>query len=212
MFGGSWGSTLALAYAEAHPERVTELVLRGIFLFDQYEIDWMYKEGGASQVYPDKFDEFIAPDSRGRARRPRRGLSQAADQRRQGRAARRRQGVEQVGRRHRHPAARAPTTIEHFTSPDVAVAVARIENHYMANHGWLEEGQLLSDATKLKGIPGVIVQGRHDTCTPPVARRGSSSRPGPRSSCNIIPDGGHLFSEPGILDGLVRATDRFAGL
>jgi proline iminopeptidase len=100
--------------------------------------------------------------------------------------------------------------VEHFTSPDVAIAVARIENHYMANHGWFEEGQLLRGAGKLSGIPGVIVQGRHDTCTPPMAAW-KLKQAWPEVELNIVPDAGHLFNEPGILDGLVRATDRFAG-
>jgi proline iminopeptidase len=210
VFGGSWGSTLALAYAETHPERVTELVLRGIFLFDQYEIDWMYKEGGASQLYPDKFEEFLAPISEGErsdlVEAYRKRLTSADKD-------------EQLG------AAKAwskwegdivtllpsPSTIEHFTSPEVAVAVARIENHYMAAHGWLEEGQLLEGAKMLRGIPGVIVQGRHDCCTPPIAAW-KLKQAWPEVELNIIPDGGHLFSEPGVLDGLIRATDRFAGL
>jgi proline iminopeptidase len=81
----------------------------------------------------------------------------------------------------------------------------------MANHGWLEEGQLLRDAGKLKGIPGVIVQGRHDTCTPPVAAW-QLKQAWPEVELNIIPDAGHLFSEPGNLDGLIRATDKFAGV
>jgi proline iminopeptidase len=89
--------------------------------------------------------------------------------------------------------------------------VARIENHYMANHGWLQEGQLLEGAKKLKGIPGVIVQGRHDTCTPPVAAW-RLKQAWPEVELNIIPDAGHLFNEPGNLDALVRATDRFAGV
>jgi proline iminopeptidase len=210
VFGGSWGSTLSLAYAEKYPERATEIILRGIFLFDQYEIDWMYKEGGASQVYPDKFAEFLAPipeDEHG-------DLVAAY--------ARRLTGDDKAAQLE---AAKAwskwegdivtllpsPSTIEHFTSPDVAVAVARIENHYMANNGWFEEGQLLRDAAKLKGIPGVIVQGRHDTCTPPAAAW-KLKQAWPEVELNIIPDGGHLFSEPGVLDGLIRATDKFAGL
>ena len=101
-------------------------------------------------------------------------------------------------------------TEQHFTDPAVAIAVARIENHYMANHGWLEEGQLLRGAVKLRAIPGVIVQGRHDCCTPPVAAW-ALKQAWPEVELNIVPDGGHLFSEPGVLDGLVRATDRFAG-
>jgi proline iminopeptidase len=210
VFGGSWGSTLSLTYAETHPERVTELVLRGIFLFDQYELDWMYKEGGASQVYPDKFEEFIGliPEAeRGdlvEAYRKRLTSSDKDEQLRAAKAWSKWEGEIVT-------LLPSPSTIEHFTSPDVAVAVARIENHYMANHGWLEEGQLLNGAKKLRGIPGVIVQGRHDTCTPPVAAW-KLKQAWPEVELNIIPDGGHLFSEPGVLDGLIRATDRFAGL
>jgi len=89
--------------------------------------------------------------------------------------------------------------------------VARIENHYMAANGWFEEGQLLKGAEKLRGIPGVIVQGRHDTCTPPMAAW-KLKQAWPEVELNFIPDGGHLFTEPGVLDGLVRATDKFAGL
>jgi proline iminopeptidase len=208
VFGGSWGSTLSLAYAQTYPERATELVLRGIFLFDQYEIDWMYKEGGASQVYPDKFDDFLAPIPEGErsdlveAYRRRLTSDDADEQLRAAQAWSKWEGdiVTLLP---------SPETIEHFTSPEVAVAVARIENHYMANHGWLEEGQLLKGAEKLRGIPGVIVQGRHDTCTPPVATW-RLKQAWPEVELNIIPDGGHLFSEPGNLDALVRATDRFA--
>jgi proline iminopeptidase len=208
VFGGSWGSTLSLAYAETHPERVTELVLRGIFLFDQYEIDWMYKEGGASQVYPDKFAEFLAPipeDERGdlvEAYRKRLTSDDKAEQLAAAQAWSKWEGdiVTLLP---------SPSTIEHFTAPGTAVAVARIENHYMANHGWLEQGQLLEGAKQLRGIPGVIVQGRHDTCTPPMAAW-TLKQAWPEVELNIIPDAGHLFSEPGNLDALVRATDKFA--
>jgi proline iminopeptidase len=209
-FGGSWGSTLALAYAQTHPERVTELVLRGVFLFQQYELDWMYKEGGASQLYPDKWDEFVSviPEAE-------RGgdLIEAFAKRLTGS-----DSAEQLS------AAKAwskweadivtllphPEVVEEFTGPDKAIAIARIENHYMANNGWLEEGQLLRDAGKLKGIPGVIVQGRHDCCTPPIAAW-QLKKAWPEVELNIVPDGGHLYNEPGVLDGLIRATDKFAG-
>jgi proline iminopeptidase len=211
VFGGSWGSTLSLAYAITYPERVTELVLRGIFLFNQYEIDWMYKEGGASQVYPDKFEEFVAiipQDERGDlvdAYRRRLTSDDKAEQLRAAQAWSKWEGdiVTLLP---------SPETVEHFTSPEVAVAVARIENHYMANRGWLEEGQLLRGAAqKLSGIPGVIVQGRHDTCTPPIAAW-KLKQAWPEVELNIIPDAGHLFNEPGNLDALVRATDKFAEL
>ena len=209
VFGGSWVSTLSLAYAQSYPERVTEVILRGIFLFDQYEIDWMYAPGGASQVYPDKFDEFVAPipeSERGDLVEAYRKLLTGDDKDVQLRAA-------QAWSKWEGDIVTllpSPETVEHFTSPDVAVAVARIENHYMANQGWFEEGQLLRGAEKLRGIPGVIVQGRHDTCTPPIAAW-KLKKAWPEVELNIIPDAGHLFNEPGILDGLVRTTDRFAG-
>jgi proline iminopeptidase len=210
VFGGSWGSTLSLAYSETYPERVTEIVLRGIFLFHQDELDWMYKQGGASRVYPDKFGEFIGliPEAeRGdlvEAYRKRLTSSDKDEQLAAAKAWSKWEGEIVT-------LLPSPSTIDHFTSPEVAVAVSRIENHYMANHGWLEQGQLLKGAEKLRGIPGVIVQGRHDTCTPPVAAW-RLKQAWPEVELNIVPDAGHLFSEPGITDGLVRATDRFAGL
>jgi proline iminopeptidase len=208
VFGGSWGSTLSLAYAQAHPERVTELVLRGIFLFDQYEVDWLYKEGGASSVYPDQWDEFVAlvPESeRGDLVEAYRRRLTSDDPQEQLRAAQAWSAWEGST----VTLLPSKATIEHFTSPEIAIAIARIENHYMANGGWLAEGELLRGADKLRGIPGVIVQGRHDTCTPPRAAW-KLKKAWPEVDLQIIPDGGHLYNEPGILDGLIRATDKFA--
>jgi proline iminopeptidase len=208
VFGGSWGSTLSLAYAQTHPERVTELVLRGIFLFRQSEVDWLYKYG-ASELYPEGWEDFV-------------GLVQEGE---------RGQVVEAYHRRLtsedpavRLAAAKAWSTwegltvtllpdaamLEEFTEDNHAIAIARIENHYMRNLGWLDDNQLLENAGKLKGIPGVIVQGRHDCCTPPSAAW-DLKKAWPEVDLQIVPDGGHLFTEPGITDGLVRATDRFAG-
>ena len=209
VFGGSWGSTLSLAYAQTHPDRVTELVLRGIFLFDQYEIDWLYKEGGASAVYPDKWDEFIAgiPEhERGDlvGAYYRRLTAEDPDVQLAAAKAWSKWEGETV------TLLPSPGTIEEFTEPKKAIAVARIENHYMKAGGWLEEGQLLRGAEKLRGIPAVIVQGRHDMCTPPRAAW-ALHRAWPEADLVIVPDGGHLYNEPGVLDGLIRATDRFAG-
>jgi proline iminopeptidase len=208
VFGGSWGSTLSIAYAQAHPERVTELVLRGIFLFDQYEVDWLYKEGGASAVYPDKWDDFIAliPEAeRGDLVEAYRKRLTSEDPDEQLRAAKAWSAWEGST----VTLLPSKATIDHFTSPEIAVAIARIENHYMASGGWLAEGELLRGAEKLRGIPGVIVQGRHDTCTPPKAAW-ALKKAWAEVDLQIIPDGGHLYNEPGILDGLIRATDRFA--
>jgi proline iminopeptidase len=209
VFGGSWGSTLSLAYAQAYPERATELVLRGIFLFDQYEVDWLYKDGGASAIYPDGWEEFVSlipEEERGdlvEAYRKRLTGSDADEQLRAAKAWSKWEAMTVT-------VLPDEDAVEHFTSPEVAVAIARIENHYMATNGWLEEGQLLRGAEKLRHIPGVIVQGRHDSCTPPKAAW-ALKKAWPEVELNIVPDGGHLFKEPGILDGLVRATDRFAG-
>jgi proline iminopeptidase len=208
VFGGSWGSTLSIAYAQAHPERVTELVLRGIFLFDQYEVDWLYKEGGASAVYPDKWDDFIAlipEDERGDLVDAYRKRLTSEDPDEQLRAAKAWSAWEGST----VTLLPSKATIDHFTSPEIAVAIARIENHYMASGGWLAEGELLRGAEKMRGIPGVIVQGRHDTCTPPKAAW-ALKKAWPEVDLQIVPDGGHLYNEPGILDGLIRATDRFA--
>jgi proline iminopeptidase len=207
VFGGSWGSTLALAYAQAHPSRVTELVLRGIFTFRQTELDWLYLYG-ASEIFPDKWEEFLAP-----VPEPERDDLVTAYQRR----------LTDPDRSVQLAAAKAwskweaetvtllpnPEVIETHTDDDFAIAIARIENHYMVNRGWLEEGSLIRNAERLRHIPAVIVQGRYDCCTPPSAAW-DLHKAWPEAKLVIVPDGGHLFNEPGILDGLIRATDAFA--
>ena len=208
VFGGSWGSTLSLAYAQAHPERVTELVLRGIFLFDQYEVDWLFKHGFSSSIYPDAWEDFVSiipEEERGDLVEAYRKRLTSDDPQEQLRAAQAWSAWEGST----VTVLPSKATMDHFTSPEVAVAIARIENHYMANGGWLDEGQLLRGADRLRGIPGVIVQGRHDSCTPPRAAW-ALKQAWPGVELNIVPDGGHLYNEPGILDGLIRATDRFA--
>jgi proline iminopeptidase len=208
VYGGSWGSTLALAYAQTHPERVSELVLRGIFTFRQTELDWLYAYG-ASEIFPDKWAEFLEP------------IPPEERQELVGAYQRRLTGDD---REAQLVAAKAwskweaetvtllpdPHVIEEFTSDEFAVAIARIENHYMVNKGWLDEGQLLRDAEKIRHIPGVIVQGRYDCCTPP-ATAWALHQAWPEARLEIVADASHLFNEPGILDGLIRATDAFAG-
>ena len=208
VFGGSWGSTLALAYAEAHPERATGLILRGVFTFEQYELDWLYRPGGASQVYPDKWEAFLAP---------------IPEEERDDLVAAYAKRLDDPDAQVRLAAAKAwsqweaevvtllpnPGLVAASVEDGHAVAIARIENHYMANRGWLEDGQLLRDAAKIRHIPGIVVQGRHDTCTPPVAAWNLHCA-WPEADLRIVPDGGHSFAEPGILDGLVRATDEMA--
>ena len=208
VFGGSWGSTLALAYAETHPERITELVLRGIFLASQREADWLYRYG-ASELYPEGWEAF-----RDHIPEPERGdLVEAYHRRLTGDdAAVRLAAAKAWSGWEAQTVTLLPDShvLEEFTGDAKAVAVARIENHYFRNACWLDEGQLLRGADKLRGIPGVIVQGRHDCCTPPAAAW-ALKQAWPEAELQIVPDGGHLYSEPGITDGLVRATDRFAG-
>ena len=207
VFGGSWGSTLALAYAQTHKDRVTELVLRGIFTFRQSELDWLYRQG-ASEIFPDKWEAFLDPipqEERGDlvAAYHRRLTSDDPAERLAAAKAWSKWEAETV------TLLPSPEVIDTHTSDDFAIAIARIENHYMRNLGWLEEGALIRDAANLRDIPAVIVQGRYDCCTPPVTAW-DLHKAWPEAELVIVPDGGHLFNEPGVLDGLIRATDKFA--
>jgi len=208
VFGGSWGSTLALSYATTHPERCTEVILRGIFLSSQKELDWLTAYG-ASELYPEEWDAFTAHvggrtgDSLTDAYRALLDDAESEVRRAAAAAWNRWEGVTVT-------LLPQEDTVDNMAEGENAVATARIETHYFAHRCWLEEGQLLKGAAeKLRGIPGVIVQGRHDCCTPPAAAW-ALKKAWPEVDLQIVPDGGHLFSEPGITDGLVRATDRFA--
>jgi proline iminopeptidase len=207
VFGGSWGSTLALAYAQTHPDRATELVLRGIFTFRKTELDWLYQYG-ASEIFPDKWEEFLAAIPEGE----RGDLVSAYHRRLTGDDPAERLAAAKAWSKWEAETVTLlpdPHVIEEHTSDDFAIAIARIENHYMVNKGWLDEGQLIANAERLKDSPGVIVQGRYDCCTPPSAAW-DLKRAWPEAELVIVPDGGHLFTEPGVLDGLIRAADRFA--
>jgi proline iminopeptidase len=207
VFGGSWGSTLSLAYAQAHPDRVTELVLRGIFLFQQTELDWLYRYG-ASELFPEGWADFtgLIPEAERddliEAYRKRLTGDDPAVQLAAAKAWSTWEGLTVT-------LLPNPEMMAEFTEDSHAIAIARIENHYMINRGWLEEGQLLRGAERIRHIPAVIVQGRHDCCTPPRAAW-QLKQAWPEAELQIVPDGGHLYNEPGILDGLIRATDRFA--
>jgi proline iminopeptidase len=207
VFGGSWGSTLALAYSQTHPERVSELILRGIFLCSQSELDWLYNYG-ASELYPEEWERFVAhADDRGDGDLLTTYISLLDDPdlhvRKSAAAAWNRwEGVTVT-------LLPEEDTIDHMAEGENAVATARIETHYFKHKCWLESGQLIEGAGKLHGIPGVIVQGRHDCCTPPAAAW-ALKKAWPEVDLQIVADASHLFSEPGITDGLVRATDRFA--
>jgi proline iminopeptidase len=208
VFGGSWGSALALAYAQTHTERVTELILRGIFTLRPAELDWFY-EGGAAALFPDLWEGFVEPvpvDERGRLIRAYSRLLNDPDP-----AVHIPAGV--AWSRWESSTITLlprPEVVESFTEQQYAVAFARIENHYFMNLGWFEEEQLIRDAGKLAGIPAVIVQGRYDACTPAMTAW-DLHRAWPEAEFHLIPDAGHAFDEPGILDALIEATDRFAG-
>ncbi|OCJ11865.1 prolyl aminopeptidase [Rhizobium sp. AC27/96] len=208
VFGGSWGSTLALAYSETHPERVSELVVRGIYTLTRAELDWYY-QFGVSEMFPDKWERFVAPIP--------------ADERHEMMAAYHRL-LTHPDKAARLEAAKAwsiwegetitllpePSVSSQFEDAEYAHAFARIENHFFVNAGWLEEGQLLRDAHKLKDIPGVIVHGRYDMPCP-AKYAWALHKAWPRAEFHLIEGAGHAASEPGILDQLIRATDRFAG-
>jgi proline iminopeptidase len=207
VFGGSWGSTLSLSYAETHPERVSEIILRGIFLCEQSELDWLYKYG-ASELYPEEWDRFVAHAAeRGDGDLLTTYIALLDDPDPQVR----KDAAAAWNRWESVTVTLLPEeeTIDHMAEGDNAVATARIETHYCRHKCWLESGQLLKGAEKLRGIAGVIVQGRHDCCTPPSAAW-ALKKAWPEVDLQIVPDASHLFSEPGITDGLVRATDRFA--
>src|SRR5690554_1849792 len=208
VFGGSWGSTLALAYAQRHPERVTELVLRGIFTARPSEVDWTF-EGGAATIFPDTWEKFTAlvPDATpGGYVDAYHRLLNHPDPAIHGRAATAWSTWEAT----LITLLPQPDTVAKFQQPERAAALARIENHYFVHGAWLEEGQLIRDAGLLTNIPGVIVQGRYDICTPPVTAW-ELHRAWPASELVVVADAGHAFDEPGILSALVEATDRFAG-
>ena len=205
--GGSWGSALALAYAQTHTEHVTELVVRGIFTLRPVELDWFY-EGGAAAIYPDLWESFLAPvpvDERGHLIEAYGRLLNDSDQ-----AVRERAGIAwSTWESSTITLLQQPETIAHFTEPAFAVAFARIENHYFQNGGWFEPNQLIRDAGKLKDIPGVIVQGRYDMCTPAFTAW-ELHKAWPEAEFQVIPDAGHAFDQPGNLDAIIAATDRFA--
>jgi proline iminopeptidase len=206
VFGGSWGSTLALAYAETHPERVSGLIVRGVFTATRSEIDWYY-QGGAAWLFPDLWERFLAPIPEAE-----RGDLVAAYNRRL-------TGADEAAKLE---AAKAwslweagtitllPNSLAaQFGEDRYALAFARIENHYFSHDSWLGDDQLIGNAGRLADIPGVIVQGRYDVATP-ARSAWRLSKAWPRARFELIADAGHAFDEPGILDALVRATDSFA--
>ena len=203
LFGGSWGSTLSLVYAETHPERVLGLILRGIFLCRPQEIHWFYQEG-ANRLFPDHWRDFVAPIPEAE----RHDLLHAHY--------RRLTGQDEVARMRSAEAwsvweGRTATltprkeVVDFFSDPHVALSLARIEAHYFVNHIFLKPDQILRDAYKLASIPGVIVHGRYDVVCP-IENAWDLHQAWPQARLEIIPDAGHSASEPGIVNALVQAT------
>jgi proline iminopeptidase len=207
VFGGSWGSTLALAYAQTHPERVSELILRGIFLIRPQELAWFYQDG-CSRMYPDAWEKFLAPIPEAE-----RGDLMSAYHKRLTHedenirlAAARAWSVWEGSTLHFKP---DPDRVQDFGTSAFALAFARIECHYFVNKGFFDErSAILANVHRFRHIPGVIVQGRYDVVCPP-STAWDLHRAWPEAAFHLIQDAGHAYDEPGILDALVAATDRF---
>jgi len=207
LFGGSWGSTLALAYAQANPQRVHGLILRGIFLCRPQEFSWFYQEG-ASRLFPDYWEDYVAPipvEERG-------DLMQAFYKRLT--------GADQIAQMHAakawstwegRTATLRPNTqvVERFSEAHRALSIARIECHYFVNDAFLEPNQLLRDMPKIAHLPGIIVHGRYDAICP-LDNAWALHQAWPNSELQIIRDAGHSAAEPGITDALIRAAEQMA--
>ena len=208
VFGGSWGSTLALAYAQTHPDRVSELVLRGIFMLRRWELEWFYQKG-CDAIYPDAWEAYldaIAPVERGDliTAYHRRLTSQDPAVRM---AAAKAWSMWEGGTSFLQPSA---DYIASTGSDEFAMAFARIECHYFVNGGFFDaDDQLLRDAHRLRAIPAVIVQGRYDVVCP-IRSAWDLHRAWPEADLRIVGDAGHSALEPGITHELVSATDRFS--
>lgn len=207
LLGGSWGSTLALAYAQTYPERVTELILRGVFTLRRSELEWFYQEG-CSWVFPDAFEDFLKP---------------IPEQERDDMIAAYHKRLTCDDAKARLEAARAwsvwegttlsllpdENRVSHFAQADYALAFARIECHYFMNGGFFDQDdQLIANAHKLRDIPGVIVNGRYDIVTP-LKSAWELAKAWPNSELKIAPESGHAMTEPGIVHELVQATRTF---
>lgn len=208
VLGGSWGSTLALAYAQKHTERVNELILRGIFTIRKREIDWFYQEG-ANMLFPDVWETYLAPIPP----EERHDMVGAYFRRLTGDDEEKKMACAKAWSRWEastvglFPNADLVNT---FSADAFALAFGRIECHYFFNKGFFErDDQLIADVHKLRSIPGIIIQGRYDVVTP-METAWALHKAWPEADFEIIPDAGHTATEPGITDALIRATDRFA--
>lgn len=204
LFGGSWGSTLSLVYAEAHPGRILGMILRGIFLCRHQDIHWFYQDG-ASHVFPDYWQDFVAPIPPAE-----RGNMLAAYHRRltgnneiERMASAKAWSVWEGRCASLHPNS---DLVEHLGSPHTALAMARIEAHYFIHDAFLEENEIVAHADRLRGIPAVIVHGRYDMVCP-VDQAFALCQAWPEAKLEVIRDAGHASSEPATLSALVDATE-----
>ncbi|MGH1471831.1 MAG: prolyl aminopeptidase [Cellvibrionaceae bacterium] len=203
LFGGSWGSTLSLLYAQAHPEKVLALILRGIFLCRQQDLNWFY-QGGASHLFPDYWEDFVHPIPEAE----RGDMINAYYQKLTGANELAMMGAAKAWSVWEGRCATLrpnPEVVDHFNDPHMAVSLARIEAHYFVNNCFVEENQIIRDVKKLEDIPAIIVHGRYDAVCP-LDNAFALHRAWPSSQLHIIRDAGHASREPGIVDALVRAT------
>jgi proline iminopeptidase len=204
VFGGSWGSTLSLAYAQTHPSRVSHLILRGIFLCRPEEIQWFYQEG-TSWIFPEFWQEFLAPvplEKRSKMVKTYYELLTSDNEHTRLQAAKAWSKWEGSTCKLKPDAG----VIDHFEEAHHALAMARIECHYFIHNCWLEPNQLLRDAHKIAHIPTWIIHGRYDVVCP-AQNAYELHQALPHAHLQIIPDAGHAYDEPGILHALIEATE-----
>lgn len=208
LFGGSWGSTLALAYAQTWPQRVSALILRGIFLCRPQDIHWFYQHG-ASQLFPDYWQDYLAaiPETEhGNLLEAYHRRLTSSDEATQLAVAK----AWSVWEGRCSTLLPQPDIAEHYGEASVALAMARVECDYFIHNAYLEPDQLIQQTHRIKDIPGVIVHGRYDSVCP-IDQAFALHRAWPQAKLNVIPNAGHSASEPGIVDALVTATQHFIG-
>jgi proline iminopeptidase len=207
VFGGSWGSTLSLAYAQAHPGSVSEIVLRGIFLLRKEELYWFYQDG-ASRIFPEAwsgFLEIIDEDKRDNLMSAYHKIFTSDDKQKRLNAAIAWSRWEAAT----SSLSYKPSLVEEFSDPEFALAFALIENHYFINKGWFEtENQLIENIDKIRSIPSVIVQGRYDVVCP-MKTAWELSEAWPEAEMIIAPSSGHTAFEKEITHALISATNKF---
>ncbi|ONI77298.1 prolyl aminopeptidase [Actinosynnema sp. ALI-1.44] len=203
LFGGSWGVTLALAYGQTHPSRVSGMILRGVFTLRQSELDWLYG-GGAGHIFPDEWAKFTAFVPEGEDAVTAYHRLVFGDDPELSRKAAMAWSIWEGA-----TASTQTSLVASYGEEKFAVAFARIALHYFVNKGWLEEGQLIRDVGKLTGIPGVVVNGRYDIVTP-MTTAYELATSWPECEGHVLNGAGHAVADPGIAQQLLAATDRFA--